>query len=76
MRTGWSSRSSSWHGYEVETSWCQLEVEPIDGPDVLLNGVVDPQRFDELGGVPHRLGLSYSLELYQGDDTLVREMHV
>lgn len=76
VRTGWSSRSSSWHGYEVETSWCQLEVEPIEGPDVLLNGVVDPQRFDELGDVFHRLGLSYSLELYQGDDTLVREMHV
>ncbi|MEW2345384.1 hypothetical protein [Streptomyces griseoaurantiacus] len=76
VRTGWSSRSSSWHGYEVETSWCQLEVEPIEGPDILLNGVVDPQHFGELGGVLHRLGLSYSLELYQGDDTLVREMHV
>lgn len=75
VRTGWSSRSSSWHGYEVETSWCRLEVEPIEGPDVLLNGVVDPQRFDELGGVLHRLGVSYSLELYQGDDTPVREMH-
>ncbi|KPI29745.1 hypothetical protein OV320_4084 [Actinobacteria bacterium OV320] len=76
VRTGWSSRSSSWHGYEVETSWCQLEVEPIEGPDILLNGVVDPQHFDELGGVLHRLGLSYSLELYKEDDTLVREMHV
>jgi hypothetical protein len=76
VQVGWSSRSSSWHGYEVETSWCQLEVEPIEGPDILLNGVVDPQHFDELGGVLHRLGLSYSLELYQGDDTLVRETHV
>ncbi|MFG3263995.1 hypothetical protein [Streptomyces bobili] len=76
VRAGWSSRSSSWHGYEVETSWCQLEVEPIEGPDILLNGVVDPQHFDELGGVLRRLGLNYSLELYQGDDTLVREMHV
>ncbi|MFM9704454.1 hypothetical protein [Streptomyces galilaeus] len=76
VRAGWSSRSSSWHGYEVETSWCQLEVEPIDGPDTLLNGVVDPQRFDELGGVLHCLGLSYSLELYEGDETLVREIRV
>lgn len=41
-----------------------------------VQGVVDPQHFDELGGVLHRLGLSYSLELYQGDDALVREMHV
>jgi hypothetical protein len=76
VRTGWSSRSSSWRGYEVETSWCRLEVEPIEGPDILLNGVVDPQCFDELGGVLHRLGLSYSLELYEGDDTLVREIQV
>ncbi|MGW1799721.1 hypothetical protein ACWCQN_28040 [Streptomyces sp. NPDC001984] len=74
VRAGWSSRSSSWHGYEVETSWCQLGLDPIEGPGVLLNGVVDPQRFDELGGVLHRLGLSYSLELYEGDDTLVREI--
>ncbi|MER5596837.1 hypothetical protein [Streptomyces sp. NPDC002265] len=74
VRTGWSSRSSSWHGYEVETNWGQLEVDPTESPDILLNGVVDPQRFDELGGVLHRLGLSYSLELYEGGDTLVREI--
>lgn len=76
VRAGWRSRSSSWHGYEVETSWCQLEIDPIDGPDILLNGVVDPQRFDELGGVLQGLGLSYSLELYEGDETLVREIQV
>ncbi|MGW4979028.1 hypothetical protein [Streptomyces mirabilis] len=76
VRAGWSSRSSTWHGYEVEISWCQLEFDLIVGPDLLLNGVVDPQRFDELGGVLHRLGLSYSLELYDGDNTLVREIQV
>ncbi|MGQ4382859.1 hypothetical protein [Streptomyces sp. SAS_270] len=74
VRAGWSSRSSSWHGYEVETSWCQLEVDPIEGPDVLLSGVVNPQRFDELGGVLDRFGFRYSLELYEGDNTLVREI--
>ncbi|MFD5658644.1 hypothetical protein [Streptomyces hirsutus] len=74
VRAGWSSRSSSWHGYEVETGWCQLEVDPVEGPDVLLNGVVDPQRFDELGGLLHRFGLRYSLELYEEDNTLVREI--
>ncbi|WP_143662307.1 hypothetical protein [Streptomyces sp. Amel2xC10] len=73
VKAGWSSRSSSWHDYEVETSWCQLEVAPADGPDVLLNGVVDPQRFDELDGVLRRSGLRYSLELYKGDDLLVRD---
>ncbi|MFE1289120.1 hypothetical protein [Streptomyces sp. NPDC058751] len=74
VRTGWSSRSSSWHGHEVETSWCRLEIDPVRGPDILLNGVVDPRRFDELGGLLHRLGLSCSLELYDGDDTLVHEI--
>ncbi|MEU5334490.1 hypothetical protein AB0G51_14335 [Streptomyces asoensis] len=75
-RAGWSSRSSSWHGYEVEISWCQLELDLIAGSDLLLNGVVDPQRFSELGGVLERLGLNYSLELYDGDDTRVREIQV
>ncbi|WP_405998468.1 hypothetical protein [Streptomyces sp. NBC_00829] len=74
VRAGWSSRSSSWRGYEVETSWCQLEVDLVEGPDVLLNGVVDPQRVDELAGILHRFGMSYSLELYEGDNTLVREI--
>lgn len=73
VKAGWDSRSSSWNDYEVETSWCQLEIVPIDGPDVLLNGVVDPQRFDELDGVLRRFGLSYSLELYEGAGTLIRE---
>ncbi|MFE2300448.1 hypothetical protein ACFXAW_19950 [Streptomyces sp. NPDC059445] len=44
--------------------------------NLLLNGDVDPQRFDELGGELDRLGLNYSLELYDGDDTLVREIQV
>ncbi|MGW1066478.1 hypothetical protein ACWD4F_18435 [Streptomyces aureus] len=73
VRAGWSSRSSSWHSYEVETDWCQLEVVPIEDPNVLLNGVVDPQRFDELDSELRRLGLRYSLELYEGDGTLIRE---
>ncbi|MEV7991972.1 hypothetical protein AB0O67_08645 [Streptomyces sp. NPDC086077] len=41
----------------------------------MLNGVVAPQRFDELGGVLDCFGPGYSLELYEGDDTLVREIH-
>lgn len=28
--------------------WCEMEVEPIEGSDLLMNGSVDPQRFDEL----------------------------
>ncbi|MFE9676430.1 hypothetical protein ACFYO5_20190 [Streptomyces sp. NPDC006259] len=74
VRAGWGSRSSSWHGYEVETHWCQLEIDPMENSDVLLNGVVDPQRVDELAGVLNRIGMRYSLGLHKEDNTLIREI--
>lgn len=74
-RAGWGSRSSSWYGYELETSWCQVEIDPVEGSDLLLNGVVDPERFHELAGLLDRSGLRYSLELYDGDNCLVRDIH-
>ncbi|CAL9437815.1 hypothetical protein SUDANB126_02199 [Streptomyces sp. enrichment culture] len=74
VRAGWRSRSSSWHGYEVGTRWCEVELDPAEGPDVLLNGVVDPQRLDDLADLLRRLGLTYSLELYDEDGTPVREI--
>lgn len=74
VRAGWGSRSSSWHGYELETAWCQVEIEPIEGSEVLLNGVVDPERLDELCGLLYRSGLGFSLELYDGDRVLIREI--
>lgn len=70
---GWRSLSSSWHGYELETS-CQIEIDPIDGPDVLLNGVVDPARLDDLGRLLGYFGLPYELELSDEDNVLVREI--
>ncbi|MFJ8073110.1 hypothetical protein ACIQ7Q_03950 [Streptomyces sp. NPDC096176] len=73
-RIGWRARSSSWYGYEVENSWCQVEIEPLDAPDLLLNGVVDPERLDELAGLLRRLGLCYALELSDDDDNVVREI--
>ncbi|MFE1261088.1 hypothetical protein ACFW5X_11220 [Streptomyces albogriseolus] len=69
-RLGWRTRSSSWHGYEVGTTWCEIELEPVDGQDVLLNGVVDPSRFDDLAALLDRFGLTYTLELYDEDDNL------
>ncbi|MCP9990825.1 hypothetical protein LUX09_10435 [Streptomyces albogriseolus] len=72
-RLGWRSRSSSWHGYEVGTTWCKVELEPIDGQDVLLNGVVDPSRFDDLAALLDRFRLTYTLELYDEDVNLLRE---
>ncbi|MFF5455315.1 hypothetical protein ACFY40_29400 [Streptomyces sp. NPDC012950] len=73
IRAGWSSRSdSSWESYEVETSWCRIEVDPSDG-DTLLNGVVDPQRFEDLASLLTRFGLRFSLELYDDDGEPLRE---
>lgn len=71
---GWSSRSSSWHGYELRTSWCQIEIDPADGEDVLLNGVVDPARLDDLGRLLSCFGLPYELELGDENDDLAREI--
>ncbi|MFI0943871.1 hypothetical protein [Streptomyces sp. NPDC021020] len=71
---GWGYRSSSWHGYEVETSWCRVELDPLGGGEILLNGVVDPARFDALAALLARSGLGYGLELYGDDDVPVRQV--
>lgn len=74
VRAGWWSRSSSWYCYEVGTRWCRVEIDPAEGSYVLLNGVVDPQRINEFASLLDCLGLKYSLELYDEDDTLVCEV--
>ncbi|WP_017236151.1 hypothetical protein [Streptomyces sp. SS] len=50
-----------------------MEIDPIDGPDVLLNGVVDPTRLDDLGRLLGYFGLPYELELSDENNALVRE---
>ncbi|MEV5089212.1 hypothetical protein AB0N18_15020 [Streptomyces griseoincarnatus] len=73
-RLGWRSRSSSWYGYQVGTTWCEVELEPVDGQDVLLNGVVAPSRFDDLAALLTRCGaMTFTLELYDEDDNLLGE---
>ncbi|MFI0999294.1 hypothetical protein ACIP10_23125 [Streptomyces galbus] len=74
VRAGWRSSSSSWHGYEIGTSWCEVELDPADGQDVLLNGVIAPHRLDDLAGILERFGLTYVLELYDEEDMLAREL--
>ncbi|WP_093608243.1 hypothetical protein [Streptomyces indicus] len=73
VRAGWRSRSSSWHGYEVGTRWCEVELDPSED-GILLHGVVDPLRFDELVDLLGRFGLTYSLELYDEAGTLLRDV--
>lgn len=75
VSAGWSRRSSSWHGWEVETGWGQIELDPIEGHKVLLNGVIDPQRVDDLASLLSSFGLRFTLELYSDTD-LVREIRV
>ncbi|MFG3369292.1 hypothetical protein ACIPWY_35330 [Streptomyces sp. NPDC090032] len=74
VRAGWSSRSSSWHGYELETSWWQVELDPIKELEVLLNGVIDPQRLDDLAGLLSRFGLRFTPELSDDSGALAREI--
>ncbi|MEV5613794.1 hypothetical protein [Streptomyces sp. NPDC052225] len=74
VRAGWSSRSSSWHGYEVETSWARLELDPTAEREVLLNGVIDPHRLDDLATLLSRFGLRFTLELCDDDNALLREI--
>ncbi|MEU8521816.1 hypothetical protein [Streptomyces sp. NBC_01216] len=57
VRAGWKSRSSSWDAYEVETSWCRVDLDPVDGSDTLLNGVTDPDEFDALAALAVRAEL-------------------
>ncbi|MFF1482602.1 hypothetical protein ACFVYD_34510 [Streptomyces sp. NPDC058301] len=74
VRAGWRSRSSSWEGYEIETSWCCFEADPFDGSATLLNGVIAPDRLDDLAALLTRFDLRFTLELYDDDRNLVREI--
>ncbi|MEV5078895.1 hypothetical protein ACIQFZ_33615 [Streptomyces sp. NPDC093064] len=72
-RAGWAIRTASWYFYELETNWCQVEVEQADDT-TLLNGVIDPQRLDDLAALLGRLGLRYMIELYDDSNRLISEL--
>ncbi|MFD3465838.1 hypothetical protein ACFWWM_05620 [Streptomyces sp. NPDC058682] len=75
VRAGWSSRSSSWEGYEVESPLARLEIEPVrDG--VLLHGEADAGRLAALTAVLSARGLPFSVEFYGKDGALLREAHM
>ncbi|MFD5873362.1 hypothetical protein [Streptomyces sp. NPDC060322] len=73
-RSGWTSRSSSWHGYEVETGWCQIELDPIEQGTTLLNGIIVPEALDTLASLLTGFGLGFTLELYDDEGGLLREL--
>ncbi|WP_329039570.1 hypothetical protein OHT61_17685 [Streptomyces sp. NBC_00178] len=76
VSAGWRSRKSSWYGYEVETSWCRIDLDPIEGPATLLDGLVDPAMFDALATLLAEFGPRFSLEMYGEDGDLLCETAV
>ncbi|MGV9428144.1 hypothetical protein ACWDO7_28170 [Streptomyces sp. NPDC003656] len=74
VRAGWWARSSDWESYEVGTEWCAVELTPVGGSEVLLNGVVDPGRLDDLVVLLSGPGVGFGVELYDGRGELCREV--
>ncbi|MFD7781833.1 hypothetical protein ACFV4Q_01770 [Streptomyces nojiriensis] len=75
VRAGWSSRSSSWEGYEVQSPLARLEIEPVDA-GVLFHGEADAGRLDALTAVLSARGLPFSVEFHGEDGALLREVRV
>ncbi|MFJ8888047.1 hypothetical protein ACIRJR_32225 [Streptomyces sp. NPDC102402] len=71
---GWTCRSSSWHGYDVGTGWCQAELDPFEQGETLLNGIVVPAELGTLASLLTEFGLSFTLELYDEEGVLLREL--
>lgn len=75
VRAGWSSRSSSWEAYEVETPWARLEIEPLDDGLLVHGGThLDPDRFDALVTVLSARRGPFSVEFSGEDGGLLREV--
>ncbi|MFD3997141.1 hypothetical protein [Streptomyces sp. NPDC058583] len=72
---GWSTRSVSWHSYEAETAWCRIEIDQTEDGATLINGVIAPQRIDDLSTLFARLGWQHSIELSDENDNVVEERH-
>lgn len=70
---GWRTRSASWYSYEAETAWCRIEIDQTDDGATLVNGVIAPQRIDDLATLFARLGWQHSLELSDENDNVVEE---
>ncbi|GAA0189042.1 hypothetical protein GCM10009122_48630 [Fulvivirga kasyanovii] len=58
---GWSVRKSSWTDYEVENEWTELCIQGEN--EILLSGILDEQKFEELGDLLNSFGVKYNFEL-------------
>jgi hypothetical protein len=71
---GWRVRASSWTDYEVESEWACIELQQLKN-EVILSGVVEPSRLDDLAAVFAGLDLRLAVELWNADGTeMIREI--
>jgi hypothetical protein len=68
---GWAVRKSAWDEYEVECSWCQVNLFDSGGVPKFA-GVVELTRADELADAFRSLDVDYEIELYNLDGELIR----
>ena len=67
---GWSVRKNTWTDYEIESTWAKLTIEGKN--EILLNGVIDEQKFDELKTILDNFKLDFSIELYNSKQEKIK----
>jgi hypothetical protein len=65
---GWSVRKSSWVDFEVECEWAELTIEGDN--EILINGLLAPDMFEELFQFLEQQQLKFSLEFYVDNELL------
>lgn len=65
--SGWRIRKSSWTEYEVEHTFAELQLLPLE--PVTFRGFVDPDRIEMLLDYLTTMGMSYLIELERPDGT-------
>jgi hypothetical protein len=68
---GWSARRSAVGEYEVECSWCQVNLFESGGMPK-FGGVVEPTRVNELADAFRSLNVDYEIEVYDVQGKLLR----
>jgi hypothetical protein len=68
---GWSARRSAEGEYEVECSWCQVNLFDSGGMPK-FGGVVEPTRVNKLADTFRSLDVDYEIELYDVRGQFVR----